>query len=157
MKLNVYSIVLLLLAVGLAGAPKQAIAQHDKESKEKLESAKIGMITTRLNLTEEQAPKFWTIYNDYRAKKKDMRGSFRKLKMRNVSASASDDEIRADLKEMMSLKQKEVDMENDYIKQLLKVISARQIAELYKTEHQFTKMLLEKLENKPKDSKVTGK
>ena len=46
---------------------------------QKIHSAKIGMITERLNLTPEQAPQFWAVFNEYENKKIDLKKSNLKL------------------------------------------------------------------------------
>jgi len=111
----------------------------------KLESAKIGLITNRLNLSAEQAAQFWPVYNDFDAKKKDIRKSLRKLVIETNTLTTSDDKILANLREGLNLQQKEVDLEREYMAKFLKVINVRQLAELYKAEQLFTSMLLKKL------------
>lgn len=112
---------------------------------QRIQNAKIGLITNRLNLTTEQSQQFWPVYNEYEAKKQDVRLSIRRLNAETNNLTASDDRILADIREMMSLRQKEVDLDKEYMNRFLKIINVRQLAELYKTEQQFTRMLLEKL------------
>lgn len=123
----------------------------------KIQSAKIGMITNRLNLSGEQATQFWPIYNEYEAKKLDIKKGQRRVIAESNTLTATDEKLLAGLKEMNSLKQKEVDLEKDYMGKFLKVINARQLFELYKAEQQFTQMLLNRLNKqdgmRPKDLK----
>ena len=118
-------------------------SQEGRAAREKIETAKIGFITNRLNLTSEQAPKFWPVYNEYNAKKQAIRRALRPFKTAN--ATATDEKLLADLKEMIDLRQKEVDLEKDYMNRFLKVIHPRQLAELYHTEQDFRKELLKML------------
>jgi hypothetical protein len=37
---------------------------QDRDARQKIESARIALITERLGLTPEQAEKFWPIYNE---------------------------------------------------------------------------------------------
>ena len=120
----------------------QLLAQ-DEDRMDKIESAKVGMITNRLNLTQEQAQTFWPIYNDYDAKKKEIRANFQKLTSESRSLAATDEKITSDLKEILNIRQKEVDLEKEYYTKFLKVISPRQLAELYRTEQIFLKRLLQ--------------
>lgn len=123
----------------------------------KIQSAKIGMITNRLNLSGEQATQFWPIYNEYEAKKMDIKKSQRRVIAESNTLTATDEKLLAGLKEMNSLKQKEVDIDREYMNKFLKVINARQLFELYKAEQQFTQMLLNRLNKqegmRPKDLK----
>jgi len=118
---------------------------QNKPGLQRIKNAKIALITNRLNLSTEQSQQFWPVYNEFEAKKQEVRVSYRRLNSETSNLTASDDQILADLKEMMSLRQKEVDLDKDYMSRFLKVINVRQLAELYKTEQQFTRMLLEKL------------
>ncbi|MBC7920619.1 MAG: hypothetical protein H7Z75_05955 [Ferruginibacter sp.] len=121
------------------------MAQNRQASRERIETAKIGFITNRLNLTSEQASTFWPVYNAYEDKKQQIRQSLRKLKSANTALTAPDDALMNNLKELMSLKQQEVDLEKEYLTKFLKVINPRQLTELYKTEQDFREELLKTL------------
>lgn len=125
-------------------------AQDDANSglpkgKERIKAAKIGLITNRLNLSEEQAKNFWTVFNEFENKRSEIRKSIRQITIESRNLTSSDERILAGLKETLSLKQKEVDLEKEYQAKFLKVISVRQLSELYKTEQLFNQMLVRKL------------
>ncbi len=115
---------------------------------QKIQSAKIGMITERLNLTLEQAPQFWAIYNEYENKRTDFRRNIRQAMQDAVSLAAPDDKIIAAQKQVLSLRRKELDLEEDYMNKILKTITPRQFSELKRTELNFNKMLLDRLNEK---------
>jgi Spy/CpxP family protein refolding chaperone len=142
------SLLLGLLLVGTAGMGQT------KPALQRIQNAKIGLITNRLNLTTEQSQQFWPLYNEYEAKKMDVRLAIRKLNAETNNLTASDDNILADLRDMMSLRQKEVDLDKEYMNRFLKVVNVRQLAELYKTEQQFNRLLLEKLNRQQTASKL---
>ena len=49
-------------------------AQDDyPRGKEKIRAAKVGLITNRLNLTEEQAKTFWIVYDEFDKKRAEKR------------------------------------------------------------------------------------
>lgn len=120
------------------------MAQSDMQ---KIESQKIGYITNRLNLTTEQAPQFWAIYNDYNGKKKDLNRRVRQLTGENSrqGQNLNDAAVLTNLKEVNAAKQKLGDLDDEYLPRFLKVISPTQLQELYKAERSFTRQLLEKL------------
>ncbi len=118
---------------------------QNKPGLQRIKNAKIALITNRLNLSTEQSQQFWPVYNEFEAKKQEVRVSYRRLNSETSNLTATDDQILADLKELMGLRQKEVDLDKEYMSRFLKVLNVRQLAELYKTEQQFTRMLLEKL------------
>jgi Spy/CpxP family protein refolding chaperone len=115
---------------------------------QKIHSAKIGMITERLNLTPEQAPQFWAVYNEYENKKIDLKKTIRKTMEDAVSLAASDDKILSAQKQAITLRRKELDLEEEYMSKILRTITPRQFSELKRTEANFNKMLIEKLNEK---------
>lgn len=124
----------------LAGS---ASAQSDA-GRQKIESAKIGLITNRLNLTTEQAPQFWAVYNDYSVKKQELNRHLRQINS-GTSQGLADSKVLSDLKEVNNTKQKIADLDQDYMDKFLKVISPAQLSELYKSEREFNRMLLNRL------------
>jgi hypothetical protein len=124
-------------------------AQDDfPRAKEKIRAAKVGLITSRLNLTEDQAKTFWVVYDEFDKKRAEIRKNIREMTSESRNITTTDDKILADLKEVLSLKQKEVDLEKEYLSKFLKTINVRQLSELFKTEQLFNQMLVKKLERK---------
>lgn len=121
-------------------------AQDDiPRGKEKIRAAKVGLITNRLNLSEEQAKTFWIVYEEFDKKRSEIRKNIRQMTAESRNITASDDKILSDLKEVLSFKQKEVDLEKEYLSKFLKTINVRQLSELFKTEQLFNQMLVKKL------------
>jgi Spy/CpxP family protein refolding chaperone len=112
-------------------------AAAQNQDRQKIESAKIGLITNRLNLTTEQAPQFWPIYNEYSDRRRDISRQLRKKPGGNEAIS--------ELNESVELKQKLVDLEKEYNAKFLRVITAQQLQELHNTERMFNKMLIDRL------------
>jgi Spy/CpxP family protein refolding chaperone len=140
--LSKITIIVLLISFG-------AKAQEDeKPGNQKIEAARIGMITNRLNLTPEQATVFWPIYNDFESRKKEIKKSLRKHLSESRSLANTDDKILLELKELMALRQKEVDLDKEHLNKFLKVLNPRQVSELYRSEQMFKQMLLKKLEER---------
>lgn len=121
-------------------------AQDDyPRGKEKIRAAKVGLITNRLNLTEEQAKTFWIVFDEFDKKRSEIRKNIRQMTAESRNITTTDDKILSDLKEVLSLKQKEVDLEKEYLSKFLKSINIRQLSELFKTEQLFNQMLVKKL------------
>ncbi len=130
--------------MALWGANQVARAQGGP-GMQRINNAKIGIITNRLNLTQEQATQFWPIYNEYDVKQIEIRRNIRKTANEINTLTATDTQILEALRKQIEWKQKEVDLEKEYMSKFLKVLNARQLAELYKAELQFTQMLLKQL------------
>jgi Spy/CpxP family protein refolding chaperone len=121
---------------------------------QKIDNAKIGLITNRLNLSTEQSQQFWPVYNEFDSKKKDIKKQLRRLIVETNTLTTPDEKILANIKETLNLQQKEVDLEREYMNKFLKVINVRQLAELYKAEQVFTQMLIQRLN---KNARMGGK
>ena len=121
-----------------------AQAQNTPGSKEKIEAVKIGFISERLELNAKQSQTFWPLYTEYSAKKKEIKKAIKLLKVENAE-NETDAEIIEDFKKINQLKQKEVDIEKEYVDKFLTVLTPKQLAALYIAERDFTKKLLEQL------------
>ena len=121
---------------------------EDSNARAKLEAARIAMITERLNLTPEQAEKFWPIYNQFAQERRAMQQEVLKarqgLDMNNLSEEQSQQLVDAQLK----YRQDNVNLENKYAEMLTKVITAKQLVALKKAEDDFRAMILRRLEQR---------
>ncbi len=110
---------------------------------EKIEAAKVGIITQQLNLTTEQSKAFWPVYNKYNEELQAIRKQQREL--RKGFQTKSDDQLRKDMDKVIELKEKEIAIEKKYLQEFVKVINVRQVAMLYKADKMFKAMLLKRL------------
>lgn len=127
---------LLILFFGLLLTLPAAAQNQDRQ---KIESAKIALITNRLNLSTEQAQQFWPIYNEYSDKRRDITRQLRNSNKPGGNAAIDE------LNESVELKQKLVDMEKDYNAKFLRAITPQQLQELHNSERMFNKMLMDQL------------
>lgn len=131
--------------IALSLTAQVASAQNDLNGRQKIEAAKIGMITNRLNLSVDQAPQFWAVYNEYNAKKQELNRRIRQLNNEPSRSNLNDNQLVNGLREVNATKQKLADLDDEYMGRFLKVITPAQLAELYRTEQVFNKMLIQRL------------
>lgn len=137
---------LLLVIIVLTFATTAGFAQDNRPSKERVEAAKIAYLTDKMELTSEQAQKFWPIYNEYEAKRRDLLKTYRSGYRQNVD-ELSEQEAKARIEEMFSIREKELALEQEYAAKYMRVISNIQLIKLYRGERDFTKLLLKRLDN----------
>lgn len=116
------------------------------QAKEKIESARIGFITERLELTPDQAERFWPLYNEYRTRNQDAAKKFRQYRAGVDPNTASDEESKRMIEMELELKQTRLDLEKEYSKRMLDVISTQQVASLQEAERDFRGILLRRLQ-----------
>jgi Spy/CpxP family protein refolding chaperone len=133
-----------LLLVGLF--PAASLAQ-DGEGRQKIESARVGYITNRLNLTPDQATQFWPIYNEYSGRKQELNRRIRQVNNQSLRQGVAEQDALKNIGEINNMKQKIADLDQEYTPRFLKVISAGQLLELQNAERTFNKILLDRLKD----------
>ena len=136
----------LLLLCLLATLP--AVAQPGTGGRQgrmsQLENAKIAYITEKISLTQDQAQRFWPIYNEFTAKRRDLNRRMRETRTNDPDA-LSDAQVKESLTQALNLRQQEVNLEKEYFEKFQKVLSIRQVGKLYQAERQFTKEVIKRV------------
>jgi Spy/CpxP family protein refolding chaperone len=133
---RIYSTLFLVLFIGSTIAAQEARPERSKEKRtERLEQQKIAYLSTKLNLTTEQAQRFWPIYNKHEAIRKSQGDRFRK---RDENRAALSEAEAGDLiSEFLEMEQKRVEDRTNYINDLKGVLSNKQIVTLVESERNF--------------------
>ncbi|MBW3127793.1 MULTISPECIES: Spy/CpxP family protein refolding chaperone [Hymenobacter] len=129
-----------LLALSLHGVAQTAPSGRLNQ----LENARIAYLTEKVSLTQEQAQQFWPIYNEYATKRRDLNQRSRQLRTTRPE-TLSDQQLKDNLNQVLALRQQEVDLDKDYLRQFQKVLSIRQVSQLYTAERQFTREVLQRV------------
>lgn len=122
-------------------------AQNQK-ALDKIESAKIALITERLDLTPQQAQKFWPIYNEYSEERRVLRRQYRDFRKDLENENLSEEESKLLLEKRQKFKSRQLKLEEKYTAQLSTVITNKQLLQLRSAEEDFRAMLLKKLEQR---------
>jgi len=121
---------------------------QNRDARQKIESARIALITDRLGLTPDQAEKFWPIYNEYNIHRKnlvqEMQGARKEVDMNNLS----EEQGKALMKLGLDIKERQLQLEKTYSERLTDVISTKQMLSLRKAEDDFRKMIIQRLEDR---------
>lgn len=137
--------------------------EMNKEKEDKIEALKVGFITQELNLTSTEAEKFWPVYNEMDAKMKEIRQSCRKInqELRESEEKISNDDAKKKLATLFENDQKELDLKKEYSEKFIKIIGEKRTLKLLSLEHEFRRVLLERLKDRkdgpPMDRKPHGK
>lgn len=138
-----YMMLLMLLTAGL-----NAAAQDGR--KEKIEALKVGFITQELNLTTEEAQKFWPVFNEYEDALQKLRES-RKSELENMRDnfdSMSDADVSKAIDNELSFQQQELDLRKKYVTEFRKVLPTKKVARLLRAEQQFKIKLLKEMRDR---------
>lgn len=140
--------ILILMAI-LVPVLAQAQRPRLQEKKDEIEAQKIAFITREINLTSEEAQKFWPVYNQHQKEKQEIRKARREvIRDHKKIEEMSDAEVQKAMETVLTNKQKELDLEKTYHTRYLTVLPVKKVAGLYKAEEKFKRVLLERLKDK---------
>ncbi len=137
--------ILLILAVLLFAT---STVEAQKMNRQKIKLLKTSFITDAIDLTPSEAEKFWPVYNLYTNKIQKLKRSLdvemqRKMKLPGGIENISEEEAQKTLNQMMSVELQIGDNKITMIKELSKIISAKKIVMLQKTERDFNRQILQ--------------
>jgi len=142
----------------VASAPAQAQARLGGRGRaaqpggrlNQLDNARIAFITARITLTQDQAQRFWPVYNEFVAKRRDLNRTARQLRLATTNnAALTDAQLRDNFSQDFGIRQQQLNLEKDYFERAQKVLSLRQLAQLYQAERDFTKEVLQRVAGRP--------
>jgi len=120
--------------------------QGKRPTKEKIKALKIAHITNKLDLSSEEAQKFWPIYNKFEAK---MEGFHKERRMESekhkIEGKLSDKELEVLVDNHLVMEQKELDVKKTYHTKFKAILPIQKIAKLYRAERSFKRNLLKKM------------
>ncbi|MBM3435981.1 MAG: sensor of ECF-type sigma factor [Bacteroidetes bacterium] len=117
------------------------------EKKQKIKAHKIAYITERLQLTPQEAEKFWPVYNEHEAIMEKFHKEFRKSHMFEPSDIdvMSDDDAHKLISDHFQHEQQAFDIRKEFIGKLGGVIPAKKILMLMEAEKDFKVELMRKV------------
>ena len=129
-----------------------SFSQDFKERREKVKALKVAYITEQLELTSEEAQKFWPIYNAFDENQSElrhekMRSILDRFKPGNVEKLNEKDASNL-LIQMEKIEEDLFNLRKKFIKDLQGVISAKKIIKLKKAEEDFNRELLKQMREK---------
>ena len=147
------NIILLLLLVSSFQISLAQQGQH----RERIKALKTAHITNELNLTSDEAEKFWPVYNATEERINELKKQERKLKMRLGNGNdISDNEAMEILNQFIVIKDKIHTEEKQLIERLKKVLPPKKIIRLKKAEDSFNRKLLEELRKRRRNERRGG-
>jgi hypothetical protein len=134
-------LIILLLTVSLSN-----YAQDQGKMKDKVNAHKIAYLTDRIGLTEQEAQRFWPVYNQYQTEKELLKNQG----IRPVSADLSEKESDDQLARYLDYRVREAEAQRKYIEKLRGFISSKKILLLLDAERTFKVEILNKMSDKCK-------
>lgn len=128
--------------------------QNPEKSREMIQAHKIAFITDRLDLTPDEAQRFWPVYNEYQDKREVVQKEmFRDFDLKNIDIDALTDEQATEVADNQIIKaQKLLDVQKEYHIRFKEVLPSKKVLKLYQAEKEFQHELLRKIrDERPSD------
>jgi hypothetical protein len=124
-------------------------AQRSKNSKERWEKykiEKIAFLTDNLELTPDEAQKFWPVYNQMDKERWAAQKMRREMEhqLRETEETLTDKEALELTKKYAGSMQKEADVHVNYNEKFLEILSPKKVLKLYKAENDFRMHMMKK-------------
>jgi hypothetical protein len=142
--INVKKIFHILILFGTFFLSTASFAQDELNNaaiQQRIESRRIAYITEKLDLSTDEAQKFWPVFNSYKNDLKKIRKDFNVTKK---VEEMSDAEAESQLKAKMDFEDRKNELRKTYLSKFRQVLPAKKVALLYNLEDQFKKELIQK-------------
>lgn len=142
-------VILTTLLIGMIAVSLEA-QPGNPASRQKIESYRVAFITKRVGLTPSEAQAFWPVYNNYLAKREQLRIQERNeaRKARSNPDALSDAEVEKLIDQRIEFEQKRVDLLKGFHSSVKKILAPKKVAKLYKAEDDFKRELIRLLKEK---------
>lgn len=150
MKKITYILIILFLFAGFS-----ITAQDKKGSHDKIKALKVAYLTEQLELSPDEAAKFWPIYNKYDKKLMELRfseGIRIKNEVKELGGvdALNDKQAKEITKDFLALDETTHETMTEFSKELLKVLSYKKFLKLKEAENDFKRKLIKRLRGERK-------
>lgn len=115
---------------------------------EKVEALRIAFLTKYLDLSTDEAQKFWPVYNQMRAELKVVMDKEMDLRKGKSVNDMKDDELNKLINAHFDNEQAMLDIKRKYAEEFIKVLPLRKIALLADAENEFKREVLKNFRDK---------
>lgn len=123
-----------------------AQSKEKEQHRKQIKALKVAYITQEMNMDSKLAQKFWPVYNSYEDKKIELHR--REHIDLNEIGSISESRAEEILNEFLTVEKEEYLIKKELFNRLKEFLSAKQIVQLHKLEHDFNKKLLKEYREK---------
>lgn len=146
--MNFIKIIVLILTISLQSFAQESI----KEKKEQIKNLKMTFFSSELGLTDREAEKFWTLYNDYDSKQFDIRHqkvkNFKNLLKTSSINKMTEKEAGELLAHIENTDEELYELKKTLLYKLKSFLPKVKILKLKKAEEDFNRILLKQYKEK---------
>ncbi len=115
---------------------------------EKVKAMKVAYLSSKLELTPEEAEKFWPIYNELHEKNRNLRKDF--IDRQNIGIDMTEAQAQAVIASQIKMEEAQLALKKEYIEKLHTAVSYKKLIMLKQAEKEFKKELLHRAKGQRK-------
>ena len=143
------------LLILLLGFTINVFSQDRREEvREKIESRKIAYLSDKLDLSPEDAEKFWPVYNSYN---KEMQALRQEMKPLFREEDISDEEASALLNKLIIHEKNILDIRQKYTDQFTQVLGPKRTLKFFRSDREFKERMLRGIGERRQKMKGKGR
>jgi Spy/CpxP family protein refolding chaperone len=128
--------------------------KHHEARRDEMQAKKVAFIATELELTTDEAQKFWPVFNEYQAEldkiRKEQMENFKPLmEARKSGTSLSESELDKLMNNRFVNHGKMLEVEKKYYDRFKKVLPMEKVARYYAAEERFKVEMLREMRDRP--------
>lgn len=144
--MNKHLIVLFFIAFGFS-----VFGQQNEELKEKMDARKIAFLTDKLDLSPEEAQKFWPEYNAYTNEIEQVKSE---IKETHQKRNKLDEKGASDvLTKSLVLEERMLNIKKEYVSKMKSIIGPKKTLTFFQFDRIFKERLLKRAKERRRDSK----
>lgn len=141
----------LLFSIGISQAQNRG--HYKKEYQQKIKAYRVSYFTEELDLTVEEAEKFWPLYRQYDKRKDSLHRSYshRHKTLRDSLSEVTEEQALQLLKQQQQKETLLLQQKKEQIEAFTRIIGPKKTFKLMHLEHRFRQRLIEKIRKKEKE------
>lgn len=157
---NMIWLVLGFLSMALAPArhvvAQDAVQEDAAAKQDKIKALELLYISRELDLTSEEAEKFWPVYKKYSKEVNELLAE-RKRKAKELKGQPRTDAIAEEaLDKELGYERRMLEIKTRYKQEFMKILPARKVGNIYRSEREFRAMMIRQLKER-KDNRMLRK
>lgn len=141
MKKMIPVIILLMLSASVFAQSVDVEPNRAGQGKQRLKAQRVAFITERIDLTPEEAEKFWPMYNQF---EKDKLAIQKKYKRQARLTEMTDEQLEKHMEDTFTRDQEVLDLEKTYFQKFKKIIPIKKVAMFQVAEREFKRSIVNK-------------
>ncbi len=143
----------IIIICGIVILNLSGLFAQDHKHRENFKAYKIAYITQNLDLSPQEAEKFWPVYNDYEKKAFNLRirkqkEIGKKIKEEGGIDSLNDETVNEYITKLLQNEQEYISLKKNFYDNLKNTIPAKKALKLYNTEGDFNRKVLSEFRKK---------